>query len=319
MKIVRDPRLRGAGALIFMMIMGLIAAMMYITPPGNKIVAFYTDDADSISPGITVRVAGVTVGKIKDLSFESNQVRVRATVDGSAFVGDQSQVQVRMLTVVGGYYVNIDSLGDSALGERVIPRDRVLLPYNLVRTLVDATKVTDQVRTDPINQSLNEIQQGLDGSNIEAIASIVDAGTKFTQMLDRQRGQVSAILDMSDEYLEQLAGYRDQFTQLIQKISILEATLVLYGKGASAAVLGLAKVLQGLGPVAVFYSNHRDEFLAKLSHWQQIVRTWADRSGLIVRILKRTRERMYKTLDAQNAPPELLATDLCIPLPESTC
>jgi virulence factor Mce-like protein len=319
MRVLRDPRLWGASTLAIVTVLGLVAAMVYVSPPGNRIVTFSTDDASSITPGITVRIAGITVGKIKDLSIEPDQVRVRATVDGSAFVGDQSNVQVRMLTVVGGYYVNIDSLGDTPLGDRVIPRDRVTMPYSLIRALADATNVTERVQTAPINQSLNEVQQGLAGPNLESISSIVDAGTKLTDTLDRQQGQMTAILNLSDEYIQHLSNYRGQLKQLIEKISILEQTLVLYGKGFAGALQGMGNVMQGIGTVGTFYMNHRDKFLAKFIHWQQIVRTWADRSGLVVRILRRTRNRMERTLDAQNAPPELLATDLCIPLPASPC
>jgi virulence factor Mce-like protein len=301
-------------------ILGLVAAMLYVSPPGNRIVTFYTDDASSITPGITIRIAGITVGKIKDLSIEPEQVRVRATVEGSAFVGDQSDVQVRMLTVVGGYYVNIDSLGDSPLGDRAIPRERVTMPYSLIRSLTDATKITEGVKTAPINQSLDQVQQGLTGSNIESISSIVDAGTKLTDTLDQQRGQLSAILNLSDEYIEHLSNYRGQLQELIQKIAILEQTLVLYGKGFAAALEGLGEIGQrAVVPLGVFYTKHRDKFLTKFIHWQQVVRTWADRSGLVVRILRRTRDRMERTLGSQDAPPELLATDLCIPLPESPC
>jgi phospholipid/cholesterol/gamma-HCH transport system substrate-binding protein len=319
MRVLRDPRLWGASTLAIVTVLGLVAAMVYVSPPGNRIVTFSTDDASSITPGITVRIAGITVGKIKDLSIEPDQVRVRATVEGSAFVGDQSNVQVRMLTVVGGYYVNIDSLGDTPLGDRVIPRDRVTMPYSLIRALADATNVTERVQTAPINQSLNEVQQGLAGPNLESISSIVDAGTKLTDALDRQQGQMTAILNLSDEYIQHLSNYRGQLKQLIEKISILEQTLVLYGKGFAGALQGMGNVMQGIGTVGTFYMNHRDKFLAKFIHWQQIVRTWADRSGLVVRILRRTRNRMERTLDAQNAPPELLATDLCIPLPASPC
>jgi phospholipid/cholesterol/gamma-HCH transport system substrate-binding protein len=319
MRVLRDPRLWGASTLAIVTVLGLVAAMVYVSPPGNRIVTFSTDDASSITPGITVRIAGITVGKIKDLSIEPDQVRVRATVEGSAFVGDQSNVQVRMLTVVGGYYVNIDSLGDTPLGDRVIPRDRVTMPYSLIRALADATNVTERVQTAPINQSLNEVQQGLAGPNLESISSIVDAGTKLTDTLDRQQGQMTAILNLSDEYIQHLSNYRGQLQQLIEKISILEQTLVLYGKGFAGALQGMGNVMQGIGTVGTFYMNHRDKFLAKFIHWQQIVRTWADRSGLVVRILRRTRDRMERTLDAQNAPPELLATDLCIPLPASPC
>jgi len=319
MRVLKDPRLWGASTLAVVTILGLVAAMLYVSPLGSRIVTFSTDDASSISPGITVRIAGITVGKVKDMSIEPDQVRVRATVEDSAFVGDQSNVQVRMLTVVGGYYVNIDSLGDAPLGDRVIPRDRVTMPYSLIRALADATTVTQRVQTAPINQSLNEVQQGLAGPNLESISSIVDAGTKLTDTLDRQQGQMTAILNLSDEYIQHLSNYRGQLKQLIEKISILEQTLVLYGKGFAGALQGMGNVMQGIGTVGTFYMNHRDKFLAKFIHWQQIVRTWADRSGLVVRILRRTRDRMERTLDAQNAPPELLATDVCIPLPASPC
>jgi phospholipid/cholesterol/gamma-HCH transport system substrate-binding protein len=318
-KVLKDPRLWGAGALALATVLGLVAAMVYISPPGNKLMTFYTDDASSITPGISVRIAGITIGKIKDLSIEPDRVRVRATVDGNAFVGDQSSVEVRMLTVVGGYYVNIDSLGNRPLGGTPIPQDRVRLPYSLIQTLVDTTKVTEQVDTKPVNQSLNEVQQGLTGSNIETIASIVDAGTTLTQTLDRQRGQISAILNLSDEYIEQLSNFRGQLQQLIEKVAILEQTLVLYGKGFAGALEGMGKILQGVGPLGTFYMNHRDKFLEKFIHWQQVARTWADRNGLVVRILERTRARLYGALDRQNAPPELLATDLCIPMPGSPC
>lgn len=319
MKVVQDPRIWGVLTLVMATVVGMVAAVVYISPPGDKIVTFYTDDASSISPGLTVRIAGITVGKVKDLSIEPDQVRVRATVKGDAFVGDQSTVQVRMLTVVGGYYVTIDSLGDAPLGSSTIPKDRVVLPYSLIRTLADTTKLTQHIDAAPINQSLDQIQQGLTGPNLQTISSIVDAGTKMTETLDRQRGQLSAILDLSDEYIARLANFRGELQTLIRKVALLEQTLVLYGKGFAGAMKGMGEVIQGIGPLGTFYMTHREKFLQKFIHWQQVARTWADRSGLVVRILRRARGRMDNTLTAQNARPELLATDLCIPVPGTPC
>lgn len=319
MSAVRNPTVWGTGALAMVAIVAIVAGLLYVNPLGHQTVSFRTDDAASITPGMTVRIAGITVGKVKDLAIEPDQVRVRATVDKTAFVGDRSNVQVRMLTVVGGYYVNIDSLGDVPLGGEVIPKERVTMPYNLMRAVTDTTKITETINPAPIERSLDQVQQGLAGENLGVITSVADAGAKLTDMLDRQRGQVSAILDMSDEYIRELSKYRDQFTRLVSKIAILEQTLVLYGKGFSTALLGMGEIMKGLGPVGDFYRKHRDKFLAKFIHWQQIVRTWANRSGFVVRILRRTRDRMEQTLAIQNAPPELLATDLCIPLPGSPC
>jgi phospholipid/cholesterol/gamma-HCH transport system substrate-binding protein len=318
-KLLRNPTLWGVAAMVMVTTLALVAALLYLSPPGQKMVAFYTDDAASVHAGDQVRIAGVVVGKVKDLSLESNQVRVRAQIDRDAFVGDQSQVQVRMLTVVGGYYVNIVSLGEAMLGARTIPVERVTMPYSLMTTLADASKITEHVDPKPINDSLDEIQGGLKGENVNSLSALIDAGNSLTSTIEKQRGQLSAILNLSDEYIGALSNFGGQLKDMVLKISILEQTLVLYGKGFSLSLKGLGDITEALGPVGVFYMNHRETFLEKVRNWQLKARMWADRSGVIVRGLRLVEHKIERVLDAQNARPELLATDLCIPVPGSPC
>ena len=318
-KLLRSPTVWGVGALVIATVLALVAALLYLKPPGQKVVAFYTDDAASVRPGDEVRIAGITVGKVEDLSLEQNQVRVRAQVDGDAFVGNQSQVQVRMLTVVGGYYVNLVSLGSRPLGATPIPVERVTMPYSLIQTLAQATKITDNLRPQPIKDSLDEVQHGLAGTNLQSLSAIIDAGNSLTSTIARQRNQLSEILNMSDEYIRSLKDFGDELKQIVRKVSILEATLVVYSKGLSAAITGVGSILQVLGQLGEFYQGHRDEFLEKVRHWQDKARFWDDRAGVSVRSLRLLRNKIQRVLDAQNAPPELLATDMCIPVPGSAC
>lgn len=291
------------------------------SPPNQRSVVFYTDDAASVRPGDGVRIAGITVGKVEDMAIEPNRVRIHASVEKDAFVGDQSQVQVRMLTVVGGYYVNLVSLGDKPLGDKPIPVDRVTMPYNLMKTLADSTKITEHIDPKPIRQSLDEIQAGLNGgANVDTLSAVISAGDALTQTIDRQRGQVSEILDLSDEYIEALANYRDKLKELVSKVAILEQTLVLYGKGFASSLKGLGEVSDAfLVPLGKFWVNHREEFIQKVREWQNRVRRWVDNNSRIVPRLRRVRDKIERVLDAQNARPELLATDLCIPMPGSPC
>ncbi|MDR3657227.1 MAG: MlaD family protein [Mycobacterium sp.] len=319
MKVLRSPTLWGVGALSVATVVALVAAWLYISPPGEKIVTFYTEDAASARPGDQVRIAGITVGKVKDLALENNRVRVRAQVDMDAFVGDQSQIEVRMLTVVGGYYVNVVSLGDTPLGAKPIPVERVTMPYNLMRTLADATKITEHINPAPLNKSLDEVQRGLTGTNVESLTAIIDAGNSLMSTIEKQRGQVSAILNMSDEYIRSLSNFGDELKELVRKISIIEQTLIIYGEGFGSAIKGMGDILDALAPVGYFYQNHREEFLDKVRYTQEKARYWADRSGVIVRALRLVRAKVERVLDAQNAPPELLATDLCMPIPGSPC
>jgi phospholipid/cholesterol/gamma-HCH transport system substrate-binding protein len=320
MKGLRNPMLWGVIALTMVAVLAVTAAAVYVSPPNQRSVVFYTDDAAWVRPGDGVRIAGITVGKVEDLSIEPNQVRIRASVDEDAFVGNQSQIQVRMLTVVGGYYVNLVSLGDKPLGQNVIPMQRVSMPYNLMKTLADSTKITEHVDPKPIRESLDEIQAGLNGTNVDTLRAVIKAGDALTQTIDRQRGQVSQILDLSDEYIESLSNYRDKLKELVSKISILEQTLVLYGKGFAASLKGLGEVGDAfLQPFGKFWVNHREEFIQKVREWQDRTRRWVENNSRLVPRLRRVRDKIERVLDAQNARPELLATDLCIPMPGSPC
>ncbi len=319
LRALRNPTLWGVGGIAAVTVIALVAAFLYISPPGQKIVIFYTDDAVSIRPGISVRIAGVTVGKVKDMSIEPSRVRVRATVDRQAFVGDQSQVQVRMLTAVGGYYVNIVPLGTDPLGAGTIPVQRVRMPYSLARTLADSTKITENVDPTPIKASVDQLQEGLRGENVEALSEIIGAGNSLVSAIDQQRGQLTAILDMSDEYVESLTRYRGQLQDTVRKFAIFEQALTMYGDGLAGALSGLGDIGDRLAPIGEFYDQHGDKFLEKVRNWQEIVRTWAERNGLVVRLLRRVRDKIERVLDAQNARPELLATDLCLPVPGGPC
>ncbi|MBZ4517303.1 MlaD family protein [Mycobacterium avium subsp. hominissuis] len=320
MKILRNPMFWGVNALAIIVVLALTAAAVYVSPPGEKSVVFFTDDAASVRPGEDVRIAGITVGRVKDLSIEPNQVKVRASVDSSAFVGDQSQIQVRMLTVVGGYYVNLVSLGNKPLGNRAIPLERVTMPYNLMRALTDATKITEGVDPKPIRQSLDRIQAGLNGTNVDTLSAVIDAGNALTSTIDRQRGQITTILNLSDEYIDQLSNYRERLQELVSKLSILEQTLVLYGKGFAGALSGMGDIGDAfLEPFGKFWVNHREEFIEKVREWQDRFRRWANNNSRIIPRLRRIRDKIERVLDAQNARPELLATDLCIPMPGSPC
>lgn len=319
LKVLRHPTLWGAAALAIALAVALVAAWLYVSPPGQKTVTFYTNDAASIHSGDQVRIAGVKVGKVESLSLGPDRVRVRARVDDYAFVGDQSQVDVRMLTVVGGYYVNIVSLGDTPLGNRFIPMERVKMPYNLMQTLADSSKITNDIDAKPLKASLDELQNGLTGDNVESLTAVVDAGNSLMATVEKQRGQISAILNFSDEYLRALNNFGDGLRQLVRKISIAEQTLDLYGKKFGEGVKEFVEVLVALAPVGYFYLAHRDVLLEKIRNWQEKARMWSEHSGVIVRGLRAMRNKVERILNAQDAPPDVLATDMCIPVPGSAC
>jgi phospholipid/cholesterol/gamma-HCH transport system substrate-binding protein len=319
-RLLRSPLAWGITAMAVAVILGLVLTYIHVNPPGKgQQVSFYTDDANAVRTGDEVRMAGIKVGTVSDLKLEPNQVLVTAKIDDTAFVGDQSQVDVRMLTVVGGYYVNIASMGNAKLGREIIPLSRVTMPYSLIQTLVDTTKITQNVNTKPINESLNQISTGLTGTNVQVVAATIDAGNALMSTIERQRGQVTNILNLSDEYIRSLNNYRDKLASLVRKLAIVTQTLVIYNKGFSDTILGISDVLLALKPLGDFYDGHRLEFIEKVRSFLERGRLFVERNGLTIRLLKRMQNLFDRVLNAQNADPGLLATDLCVPTPGSAC
>ena len=319
-RIVRSPVSWGVAAITVAAVIGLVLTYIYYNPPSQRqVVSFYTDDVNSIRVGDEVRMAGIKVGTVSALQLEPSKVLVTAKIEDDAFVGDQSQVDVRMLTVVGGYYVNLSSMGNTPLGYETIPQSRVTMPYSLIQTLTDTTKITENVATMPLNESLNQISEGLSGTNVQVISNTIDAGNALISTVDRQRGQVTKILDLSDEYIRALSNYRDQFAQLVRKIAIVTQTMVIYEKGVSQTLQGLGDVLLALKPLGDFYETHRLEFTEKVRDYLERGRVFVEQNGLTIRALKRMQNFADRVLNAQNADPGLLATDLCVPMPGSAC
>jgi hypothetical protein len=137
--------------------------------------------------------------------------------------------------------------------------------------------------------------------------------------IDRQRGQVTAILNLSDEWIRSLKNFEGPLRVLVRRISILEATLNIYSTGFGAGIQGLNDLINSLAPALLFYRHHHDEMVERLRRFIAKATDWVNRQGVIIRSLRLIRNKVERVLDAQGAPPELLATDMCFPTPGSPC
>jgi phospholipid/cholesterol/gamma-HCH transport system substrate-binding protein len=197
--------------------------------------------------------------------------------------------------------------------------ERVTLPYNLITILADATKITDNLNAKPLNETLTQLQQGLSGDNTQTLSAVIDAGNSLMSTLQKQRGQLTSILNFSNEYIGAFNNFSDGLRILVRKIAIGTQILAIYGKKFGDGITEFSKVLGQLSPLAYFYRDHRADFIEKVRHYLETARMWSEHNGVVVRSMRAVQNKIERVLDAQNAPPELLATDMCVPMPGSAC
>ena len=65
------------GAVVLLVVVALLGtlAVIYLRPPGQKSITFEVTDASAIEPGEDVRVAGISVGKVSEVTLAPGSTR----------------------------------------------------------------------------------------------------------------------------------------------------------------------------------------------------------------------------------------------------
>lgn len=292
--------------------------VLYVRPPAQKTLTFYTTDVSSVTTGQSVRVAGVSVGKISNLTIERDAVKATATIDSSTFVGNLSRVEVRMLTPVGGYAVTLISLGDTPSADLVIPRQRVQVPYSIGDVLQAAPDVTDEVKSSTVHANLEQFSTALQGNSTSLRAIVAGMGS-LTEVLDKQRDQIHEIAGLAREYLETFNDNRSLVFDLIDKIDTVVATYHVSSAGFNRAYYLLGDVLTRIVPIEKFYLNRSDEITGHIDFLRNLIAQWQRQVGPAIDNLLGLRGALMKWADPNGARGTNPVSTLCVPVPGRSC
>lgn len=166
--------------------LGIAAFISVMTGTGSLFsdpieVTVLLEDAAGAAEGAAVKVAGVTVGSVSDLSLDSGRARLTLQIDPSAGVTTDMFVQVRARSLLGEKYIAL------------IPSPQPDSP------LADGGQLTNTRPSLDVDDLLNRLGPLLDGVDGEALAGIVttlsDALEEDPERLRRMLVDAETILD----------------------------------------------------------------------------------------------------------------------------
>ncbi|MCF3939659.1 MlaD family protein [Gordonia tangerina] len=313
--------LLGVGVIVVVVAILATLGIFYLRPANQKTIAFETTDASAITTGQDVRVAGISVGKVSDVTLEPNRVKVSMRVDESTAVGDQSRVEVRMLTPVGGYAITLIPMGTQTSGG-VIPADRVAVPYSIGDVLQSAPTVTDQVDATDVNANLEQVASALQ-SNSTSLRSIVEGMNAVTGVFDRQRAQMHRVAALASEYLQNFNANREFVFDLIRKIDIVVTTYHNNAAGFNYTYYLLGMILSRVMPFEKFYLKHSDLVRTNIYAIRDAITEMQKHMGPALDNLLAMRDQLAKWLTPNGIREigggTILASDICVPIPGRKC
>jgi phospholipid/cholesterol/gamma-HCH transport system substrate-binding protein len=160
----RNPTTIGAiGLVVILMLLwaAFNAAKLPIIGGGTQYSAIFSE-ASGLVPDDEVRIAGVKVGTVTGVSLNgpsAHTVKVSFRVR-HAFIGDETEAIIKIKTVLGRKYLELDSKGARKQKPgKQIPLARTLTPYDVYPAFSDLTKTVGAIDTKMLGQSLETIAQ----------------------------------------------------------------------------------------------------------------------------------------------------------------
>lgn len=170
--------------------------------------------ASELTPGDEVRIAGVIVGKVKDVEIHKrNQAMVTFKVKDDVPLTTDSRASIRFLNLIGDRYMSLTEGDDGAprlKPKSTLPLDRTTPALNLTELFQGFQPLFQALRPEDVNKlSLNVIQvlQG-EGGTIQELLSNTASLTNTLADRDQLIGDVvtnlSTLMETVDDHHEEL-------------------------------------------------------------------------------------------------------------------
>lgn len=231
------------------------------------------DDVSSLKSGDSVRVAGVRVGTVKNVSLQpDNTVTVGFGADRDIVLTSGTTAAVRYLNLVGDRYLELlDAPGSTKIQPpgSVIPAERTQPALDLDLLLGGLKPVVQGLNPQAVNALTNSLIQILQGqdTNIESLFSktsafstaladnsqtvqqLIDNLNAVVATIDRDGNKFSGAVDKLEQLISGLAADRDPIGTAITALESGSASLTDLLNEARPPLAGTVDQLARLAPI----------------------------------------------------------------------
>ena len=238
--------------------------------------------AGGLIAGNDVKVSGVKVGSVSDVSLRDGKALVTFSIDGSVALGSATTAHIRTGSLLGQRIITLESTGANTLRPNsIIPVTRTASPYSLTEAVGDLTTNTAGTNTQSLNQSLDALSATLD-QIAPQLGPTLQALTRLSQSLNSRDTTLAELLKHTGQVTDVLAQRSDQLNTLILNANDLIGVLaqrrqaivdILANTSALSQQLSaliaenekqLAPTLQRLNSVTAMLEKNRDNIAKAL-------------------------------------------------------
>lgn len=204
-------------------------------------------DAGGLKEGDDVRVAGIKVGDITSIELVKTHVRVEFRVK-DAWIGDRSTAAIKIKTLLGEEYVDIDPQGSRRLAEATpIPRSRTTTPLDVSAALSGLSRTTGAIDTTQLSRSFDTLSEAFRNTPA-AVRSALDGLSRLSETIAKRDATLSQLARNTNRISGTLKDSNGNIAKLIEDGNLLLQELQRRSQAITGLLTGtrdLARQLAG--------------------------------------------------------------------------
>lgn len=222
-------------------------------------------EAGGLTEGNKVKLSGVDVGTVTDVSLQGLQPIVSFSVRATVPLGSDTSAHIRTGSLLGERTLVLESAGSGSLPPRaVISAARTSSPYSLTDAVGELTTNTAATDTATLNQSLDTLTATID-QIAPQLRPTFDGLTRLSRSLNERDTTLGQLLSSTSKITTALADRSQQVNQLILNANDLVAMLVQRRTAIIELLASTSTVSQQLSGIITDNQQKLAPTLAKLN------------------------------------------------------
>ena len=153
----RDPFKTGLVAIVLLGLVGVTVLYLSVANFGTKSYTAVLEHTGGLRTGESVQVHGVHQGKVTGIELDGDEVVVSFVLDSDIDLGSRTEATVKVATLLGTHYLEVDPSGTGELADETIPIDRTSVPYNLQDVIESASGALGELDPELLADALTQM------------------------------------------------------------------------------------------------------------------------------------------------------------------
>jgi len=216
----RDPFKTGLVAIAILGVVGVAVIFLSVANFGTKSYTAVLEHTGGLRSGEDVKVHGVTNGKVTGIELEDDHVVVSFVLDSDLDLGSRTEATVKVATLLGTHYLEVDPSGTGELAEGTIPLERTSVPYNLQDVLESASGALDELDPELLAEALTQMAGTL-GASQDQIRPALEGVARLSDVIATRSDQTGALLSAARSVTDQLAASSDDIIGMMKQTNLV--------------------------------------------------------------------------------------------------